>query len=144
MGKLFGQIANGAVFEAKVMASPQRVAWLKANGRYYPPPHVVRALVDTGASSSCVDVGVVSSLGLDPSGSASVHTPSTMGLAVYKLTYDACVVFGDGKPDPRTYVLDLIETDLASQGFELLIGRDILARCVLNYDGPNGIFSIAF
>jgi hypothetical protein len=58
--------------------------------------------------------------------------------------YDVSVVFGDGKPGPRTYTLELIETDLASQGFDLLVGRDILARCILNYDGPNGVFSIAF
>ncbi len=101
-------------------------------------------MIDTGASTTCVDIGVVNTLGLDPSGSLSVHTPSTMGVAVQKLTYDASVVFGDGRPHPRSYTLELIETDLASQGFELLVGRDILGRCVLHYDGPNGIFDFNF
>ncbi len=116
------------------MASPQPSRkWHGSNRTAAPYPIAqvpVRGLIDTGASCSCVDVGVVTSLGLDPSGSVTVHTPSTMGIAIQKLTYDASIVFGDGKPHPRTYTLDLIETALASQGFELLIGRDILARCV--------------
>ena len=144
MGRVFGQTSQGAVIEAKVMAGPQRVAWLKSQGRVFPSPVSVRGLIDTGASCSCIDVGVVTRLGLDPSGSASVHTPSAMGVAIQKLTYDASIILGDGKPHPRSYLLDLIETELAGQGFELLIGRDILARCVLHYDGPNGIFELTF
>ncbi len=144
MGRIFGAIVHGAIFEAKVMASPQRVHWLKSHGQPFPSPIVIRALIDTGASSSCLDSGIVASLGLDPSGSVSVHTPSTMGVAVPKYTYDASLVFGDGKPDSRTYTLDFIETELASQGFELLVGRDILAKCLLNYNGPNGIFDLSF
>jgi len=63
---------------------------------------------------------------------------------VYRHTYDVCVIFGDGKPDPRTYTLELVETELASQGITLLVGRDILRRCILQYDGPNGIFDLKF
>jgi predicted aspartyl protease len=146
MGRILGQIVggHGALFSVKLMASPQRVAKLKSLGMVFPVPVVGRALVDTGASHTCIDIGIINALGLSPTGSTPVHTPSTRGAAIVMDLYDVSVVFGDGKPGPRTYTLELIETDLASQGFDLLVGRDILARCILNYDGPNGVFSIAF
>lgn len=37
-----------------------------------------------------------------------------------------------------------LESDLAHQGFHALIGREVLRRCLLVYDGQSGIFSLAF
>jgi hypothetical protein len=145
MGRSIGQITpSGAILQVKVMASSQRVDWLKANGLPFPSPYIAKALIDTGASSTCLDDDIVVALGLDYSGSTLVHTPSTMGVGIQKYTYDVSVVFGDGQKDPRTFTRELVGTELRSQGIDLLIGRDILAKCILNYDGPNGIFKILF
>jgi hypothetical protein len=42
------------------------------------------------------------------------------------------------------HTIAVIETELADQGFHFLVGRDILDRCILNYDGPNGMFQLSF
>ncbi len=144
MGQLFGLLRDGATFDVKVMASPQRVAWLKRRGLPFPSPIVVCGLIDTGASSTCIDEEVVRSLDLNPSNYVAVHTPSTMGVPVHRNAYDVSIVFGDSKPDPRTYTLELVATELASQGILLLVGRDILKRCIFQYDGPNGIFDLRY
>ena len=144
MGRLIGQSEGGATFDAKVMASPQRVAWLRAHGHPFPPPVTIRSLIDTGASSSCIDGSIVHRLGLEPRDLIEIHTPSTMGVPVLRNTYDISIIFGEGQPDPRTYTLEIVETELLDQGFLLLVGRDILNRCVFHYDGPNWIFELRY
>jgi len=38
----------------------------------------------------------------------------------------------------------VIATELTSQGISALIGRDVLASCLLIYDGISGTFTLAF
>ena len=33
---------------------------------------------------------------------------------------------------------------LAAMGYEALLGRDVLAKCVFHYDGPGGWFRLAW
>ena len=40
--------------------------------------------------------------------------------------------------------LPVIEAPLARQGIQVLIGRDVLADCVLNYNGATRIYTLAF
>jgi hypothetical protein len=40
--------------------------------------------------------------------------------------------------------LQITEAELASQGFFVLIGRDILDSCVLTYDGPRSRFTLEY
>ncbi|HWK88868.1 MAG TPA: aspartyl protease family protein, partial [Longimicrobium sp.] len=69
--------ANGPVVHAFVAVSPPRHDALVAAGQPVPTGVAVRALVDTGASCTCLDPSVISTLRLTPTGSVSVHTPST-------------------------------------------------------------------
>ena len=53
MGKYLGKLeARGPFIEIKVMATRQRVEVLKSLNLPYPGPAAIRALIDTGASSS--------------------------------------------------------------------------------------------
>ena len=144
MGQVHGEIDRGCYFDCKAMATQQRVEALKAAGLAFPPPQSIRVLIDTGASSTSVDHSVIASLGLDPTGFALVHTPTTSGIPVGRALYDLSIVFGEGSIDPRTYTIDVIETDFSGQPFALLLGWDILSRCVFRCDGPNGMFSLSF
>ena len=41
--------------------------------------------------------------------------------------------------------LAVVESELfANQGFHVLIGRDVLARCVFIYNGERGNYTLAF
>lgn len=143
MAVLTGAIGPlGAIVEVKVMQGAQRVAALKKAGLPFATPQVIVGLVDTGASCSAIDRIVVAGLNLQHRGIVAIHTPSTGAGFVQCNQYDISLVLGESQPDPLELTLPVIESDFASQGFLALIGRDVLRRCVLTFDGPSGRFTL--
>ena len=108
----------------------------------------IRALVDTGASCTCVDPSVLSALGLTPTGSAMMVTPSTGSTPHQTDQYDVALVIGASSASQPPLVvptLAVVASELLSrQGFHALIGRDVLRRCILNYNGSSGFFTLAY
>lgn len=112
-----------------------------------PEPVVVQALVDTRASCLCIDRSVLQKLGLGPTGSSLMSTPSTGATPATVDLYDVSFsIFSTQEEAPLSYrTIPAIETQLLeSQGFHVLIGRDVLKHCMLVFDGRNGRFSLAF
>ena len=127
------------------MATPQRVEALRAANRSYPKPVTVRALVDTGAACSVVDAHVLKGLGLAPTGSVQVHTPSTDGTYQYRDQYDVSLALSlprESGKSTRMWTVGVIASELAREGFFALIGWDLLKDCVLHCNGPKGEFSL--
>ena len=50
---------------------------MSSQGLPIPSPVIVRGLIDTGASCTCIDPSVIQQLGIPPSGTAAMLTPST-------------------------------------------------------------------
>lgn len=143
MAILTGKLGRlGAIVEVKMMQSEGRVEALKKAGRPFAPPIVIVGLIDTGATSSVLDYRIVSRLGLGFRGPVSVQTATTGGGFVSQDSYDVTLVLGEGQPDPLTLTVLAIEADIATQGFHALIGRNVLIRCVLTYDGPADVFTL--
>jgi len=118
---------------------------LVAAGRISPPPQNVRAMVDTGASATCVDPMVFAALQLQPTGSTPVLTPSTGPTPIDADTYDVAILI----PNPAGALaipnMPVTASELfLAQGFHALVGRDILQRCVLTYNGTLGLFTLAY
>jgi hypothetical protein len=67
--------------------------------------------------------------------------PATVDL--YEVSFS---IFSTREESPLSYhTIPAIETQLLeSQGFHVLIGRDVLQHCMLVFDGRNGRFSLAF
>jgi hypothetical protein len=138
---------GGPLLTAVAMVSePRRVA-LQGLNQPIPQPQRIRALVDTGASCTNIDPSVVTALGLVPTGTAQVLTPTTgnvpvttdqydIGLAIYAATVQAPLML----PTVPVITAELLQP----QGFHALIGRDILSQCVLVYNGSSGFFTLAF
>ena len=126
------------------MATHQRVSSLKAAGLPFPQPQTIRALIDTGASCSVLDRTVSNALSLAPTSTILVHTPSSGSNYAVRDVLDVSLTIGASKPDPATFTLGVIASDLASEGFLALIGWDVLSQCVLTCDGPVGLFSLSF
>lgn len=124
------------------MASPQRVAILKATGRAFPSPVDARALIDTGASCTAVDDSVIRMLELKPTGQVTVHTPTSPPSGEARYLYDVSIMIGNNQASAQSHTISVIATSLESQGFLILIGWDILSRCVLKCDGPNNMFEL--
>lgn len=131
------------------------VGWSAAAGRRLrlalqpvPPPVQVLALVDTGAEGSCVATAVVTNLGLPTGGFTVTGLPAVSGLT-FGMMHDVSltVLHLSGDPSRNLVVPDLLVTELphlTGLGYDAVVGRDVLARCRLLYDGPAGRFRVAY
>ena len=145
MNALVGKIERqGPFLDVTVTPTDQHVAQLRKFARPVPGPLVVRTLVDTGASVSVLDVHIVTGLGLIQTGSTAIHSPTTGPGYEYRDQYDVAFFFGSAPGSVRSFTVSVIGTELASEGFSAIIGWDILGHCVLNCDGPNRRFTLAY
>jgi len=112
---------------------------LLAQGVTLPPSEVGLALIDSGATSTCIDDEAARRLRLpaiDVVAVASASHASTQQ-NVHPIQIEV-----RGLPitisAPRA-----IAAPLAPQGLLVLIGRDVLQHCTLFYNGPAGSFSLS-
>lgn len=75
----------------------------------------------------------------------SIHTPSTGAASIAIDQYDASFVIPGNAPDGTLGIgaIPILATHFRSQGIDGLIGRDILNRCMLVYNGTTGGVSLA-
>jgi hypothetical protein len=139
--------ANGPVLTVVIGVSVPRGDALMTAGQPVPNGISARALIDTGASCSCVDPSILAKLDLTPTGTVSVHTPSTGGAAHLAEQYDVSLII----PGAGTHHVPLaipavpaMAANLSLQGVDALIGRDVLRDCIFIYNGSLGLFTIAF
>ena len=125
---------DGPILQVEITL-PQAAARL----RNFPPKHQITALIDTGATITAIDRSVAQALKLRP-----INTIRLLG--------------ADGPYDAAVYVINFVfigsdikmidhqvtEADLSEQNCRMLIGRDVLSRCSLTYDGVKGIVDIDF
>lgn len=137
---------GGPLVNAIVAVSQPRQQALIAAAVPVPAPTNGVFLVDTGASNTVIDPALIGPLGLSPTGTIMCHTPSTRGTAVAFNQYDVLLYIPGptGGPGWLIPALPIMESPLSSQGIMGLIGRDILDRAMLIYNGPAGHFSIAY
>jgi predicted aspartyl protease len=142
---------NGPIVNALLGVSRARRDALVGAGQTAPQPQRITALIDTGASCTTVDPSVVTALNLQPTGIASVLTPTTGTVPHQTNQYDVLVaIAGPGPTLALTEALifqtiAVIEAPLLqAQGFHALIGRDILNRCLLVYNGSMGFFTLGY
>lgn len=137
---------DGPLCDAFVGVSQARRDALTAAGQTVPNVVRVRALIDTGASCTCVDPSALRSLGLTPTGSVPVNTPTTGATPLNRDQYDISLQI----PHPQLYPLlrntiAVVEAELfLIQGFHVLIGRDVLGDCVLVYHGDAEFYSLSY
>lgn len=137
---------SGPVVDMVVGVSGARLSALQLMGHPIPAAQNVRALVDTGASCTCVDPMVFQALGLQPTGSMPMLTPSTGSTPIDAETYDVGIVIPNGQQQGLVFpnmAVSASELFLA-QGIHALVGRDILQRCVLTYNGSVAYFTLAY
>jgi hypothetical protein len=136
--------ATGPVIDLYVGVSAQRREAIIKAGQVVPPFEIARALIDTGASGTCVDPAILGPLGLTPTGSISIHTPTTAGMPISCDQFDVALGIDHPKNPMVLLTVPVISTALAAQGIQALIGRDVLQNCLLIYDGAAGNLTLAF
>jgi predicted aspartyl protease len=106
----------------------------------------MNALIDTGASCTCVDPAIIQALRLSPTGSTMVLTASTGAQAHVTEQYDVSIQIYSAMDEPPLEIpmIAVIASDLRAQGIDALIGRDVLSHCLLVYNGDMELFTLAF
>ena len=141
-------VPQGPLVTAGIGVSEARKAALVAANVAVPNLVQIRALIDTGASDTCVDPSVLLSLALTPTGVVKVNTPSTGSQPHDTDQYDVSLLIpGAVATHPPLMVqnLPVISAELlVQQGFHALIGRDVLSMCLLEYNGVTKMFSLAY
>ena len=135
-----GHLAQqGPTFPVEIHVPSGLAQVMTQAGQPLPRPVSGMALFDTGASVTCVDASVITSLGVQPVGQGKVHTPSgeanqsifpaRLSFPTMNFSMDFNAVFG---------------ANLAPQGIIALIGRDVLSNAVFTYNGPGGFVTLSF
>ena len=111
---------------------------LLQQGTPIPQPVPGRALIDTGASRTCIDDTLAQQLGLPPidvvTTSSASHASTQQN--VYPVQIE--VVGSNIKVN-----VNAIGAALAAQGIAVLIGRDFLQHCTLFYNGITGQITLS-
>ena len=112
---------------------------LVQQGKPVPPPVSGMALVDSGASSTCIDDGLAQRLGVPAIDVVQVSSASHAATLqnVYPIRIE---VVGTGI---KVNVPRAIGAALDPQGIIALIGRDFLQHCTLFYNGVTGEITLS-
>lgn len=139
---------KGALLGAFIGVSIPRRDALKAAGQVVPDLVQIQALIDTGASATCLDPSVLQTLNLTATGSAPIETPSTGGKPVIADQYDVSLLVPPGDLNQIPLIVETLPVLclplLVSFGYHALIGRDILTKCVFLYNGSIKFFTLAY
>ena len=130
---------RGPIVQVTVSIGHAIAQQILQQGGTLPPPVSGLALIDTGATSTCVDDGAAQTLHLPAIDVVTIASASHSSTEqnVYPISVEVV-----GLPiainAPRA-----IGAPLNSQGLLVLIGRDLLQHCVLVYNGITGSFSLS-
>lgn len=93
------------------------------------------AYLDTGASDSMLDVGMIRALGLETERSVALSVLGREGVSFHG-TYSVEVAVVLPEESPRWLPLNVLGGPVYDTGAVVALGRDFLSHVVLTYDGP--------
>ena len=141
-----GLATLGAFFPIEVHVPPQIAQVLSAQGQAVPPPIAGLAIIDTGATMTCVHEPLLTQLGLNP---ISVVQAGTANGPVQQSVYPGRIIF-----PAQGWTIDLsgvAGVDLTGQFVPLnprqplvaLLGRNILQHWLFIWNGPGGYWTVS-
>lgn len=134
-----GLFAGGIVMDMAIAVDAVTVQAMQNGNQPIPPPVTAKALVDTGCTITSIDQTLAQRLGLAVRGMTTTHTaagPTTSNQYFVAFSFPGTNL--QGKTLHRVQ-----SVNLTGQPFQVLIGRDLMASWIINYNGPTGYISIA-
>ncbi len=136
-------LEQGPITPVEVKITRELSSFLSTKGETLPPACTGLALIDTGTTRSCIDVSVAQRLNLLPISATQVVSANGQS---FQGTYAAHIRFpAIGWDIEYSSVLSVNLSGQTIQGAPVivLIGRDLLAKCVFVYNGTIGSFVLA-
>jgi hypothetical protein len=131
-----GPVIDRGIWMARAMAPA-----LVAQGQAVPPPHTIRAPIDTGADRTAIHPNALALIASPPSGTILVRRPSSTTAARRVKIHDVRLAFGGAVVSPTRGPWVEVESAAvvpADPSVLALIGRDMLAHSPFVYDGLKG------
>lgn len=139
-GALFG---FGPVISVEIAIPTPLAEVLTKTNKPLPQPKAGLALIDTGATRSCVDDDVIRSLGVNPVGAAKIHNSNGEQEVNMFPAHFRFPSIKDFEIDFTSAIgVNINAQRIGNQPIIALIGRDILSRCVFIYNGPLGLYTL--
>lgn len=129
---------RGPCVQASVYVADTIAKEIRERGEELPDPIHGHALIDTGASATCIDESAANELGVPATDRVKIASASHAQTeqAVYPISIQLSGLI-------TIQVPRAISAQLSNQGLILLIGRDVLQHCTLFYNGPSGQLTIS-
>jgi hypothetical protein len=137
------------VVEVEVGVTAAHGRALTRSGQPVPQPLRLTALIDTGASRTCIDHRVRGLLRLRGFSTLVISTPTSgpAGQARRRLDKaDLLILHPSGNPQQHLArnAFTVVAVPLGQLGVDVLIDRDLLARCRFVYDGQAGTLRLEY
>lgn len=135
---------DGPFITAIVGVSRPRQNAIEAEGGIVPSQQAVRLLIDTGASGTCIDKATLDALEVQSTGVVQMYSASSA--PEWRAVYDISLwipISPNLPPHMISRGISVMECSMAHHGFEGVLGRDVLAVCVLTYNGPEKVATLA-
>lgn len=120
---------DGPVINITILPDIYTIQDYSSKGEQVPQKKVV-ALIDTGASCTCVNRPILDELKLQERDTNVVYTPSGK---TEQALYDACILIPTSSNGMIS--LQILGANLHGQPYDALLGRDILKKCTFIYNG---------
>jgi len=130
---------RGPIVQVTIGVEQNIAQQLVSQGTPLPQPVPGVALIDTGATSTCIDDAIAKQLNLPVVDVVSIASAShaETNQSVYPALIEVVGIA------IKFNALRAIGVPLANQGIQVLIGRDLLQHCTLFYNGMIGSFTLS-
>jgi predicted aspartyl protease len=129
---------RGPCIQVIFTVAPSIAGQVLGQGGTLPSPVAGLALIDTGASTTCIDDATARQMGLPVIDVVQMTSASHASIPqnIYPVQIE---VIGPG----INITVPAMGANLAPQGIHALIGRDFLQHCTLHYNGLSGEITLA-
>ena len=129
---------TGLLIDVVIMPPQPIVEQLTTKNLPVPSFHA-SALIDTGASSTCISQNIVEKIGLF---AFYIQKAFTAAGETQQYLYDVGIILPITQPNIISIQAPC--ADLSGQSFQVLLGRDVMSQCTLFYNGPDNSFTLHF
>jgi hypothetical protein len=136
--------SDGAVIDVAVAVGRPWQEQLSRLGAHGPQPMTVRALIDTGSDLSVIHPQVLNQLSVNRAGSVQIRRPGSGSGYRLAALFEVQLSIGGIGPDVPWMATRVAGVAPSTPSVLALIGRDILGRCTLFYNGPRSELTLSY